>query len=306
MQVSLVSGSIQRNQEALSSAACLASLAVQALIEEAELTPKPALVDGRGSGAHTDLSLPLMRRSARSLRVSFERMARISFQRIPSQTLREELGVLGRSAERSMLWATGGVNSHRGAIWILGLLVSAAAMGSISPKEMAAGAGQLARLPDRFAPKRQSNGWRAYRIYQVAGARGEAQTGFPHAITIGLPVLRRARRQGASETKARLNALLAIMMSLNDTCLLHRGGLAALKTAQAGAAAVCAAGGTTTARGWKLLQQLDRDLIALNASPGGAADVLAATLFLDFMASSPSSRPAVLSPQTVTTMPLDS
>jgi triphosphoribosyl-dephospho-CoA synthase len=295
MQVSFAPDSIQENHKALSHAACLASLAVQALIEEAELTPKPALVDGRGSGAHTDLSLTLMRRSARSLRMSFEKMALISFQRTPNNTLREELGALGRSAERSMLWATGGVNAHRGAIWVLGLLVSAAAMRSISAKAVAAGAGQLARLPDRFAPKRQSNGWRVSRLYQVAGARGEAQTGFPHVTTIGLPMLHRSRRQGASETNARLDALLAIMMSLDDTCLLHRGGLAALKTAQAGAAAVLAARGTTTARGWKRLQQLDRDLIAVNASPGGSADLLAATLFLDFVAHNPSSRPTVLS-----------
>ena len=75
------------------------------------------------------------------------------------------------------------------------------------------------------------------------------------------------------------------MMSLDDTCLLHRGGLAALKTAQNGAAAILTTGGTATVRGWKLLQQLDRDLIALNASPGGSADLLAATLFLDFISS---------------------
>jgi triphosphoribosyl-dephospho-CoA synthase len=87
---------------------------------------------------------------------------------------------------------------------------------------------------------------------------------------------------------ARLDALLEIMKSLNDTCLLHRGGLAALQTAQTGAAAVLAAGGTATARGWKLLRRLDRDLIALNASPGGSADLLAATLFLDFIVNSPS------------------
>ena len=67
------------------------------------------------------------------------------------------------------------------------------------------------------------------------------------------------------------------MASLNDTCLLHRGGLAALNTAQTGAAAVLAAGGTATVQGWDLLQRLDRDLFALNASPGGSADLLAAT-----------------------------
>jgi len=279
---------IQDNDKVQSQAARLASLAVRALLEEVELTPKPALVDERGPGAHTDLSLTLMRRSARLLRPHFEVMALASFQKIPSQTLREELGAIGRAAERSMLSITGGVNTHRGAIWALGLLVSAAAMGSRSPAAIAACAGQLACFPDRNAPNQQSNGSTVSRRYKVSGAYGEARAGFPHAVTIGLPTLYRSRLQGADETQARLDALVAIIMSLNDTCLLHRGGLLALKTAQVGAAAVLAAGGTGTARGWRLLQQLDRDLIALNASPGGSADLLAATLFLDFIANSPS------------------
>src|ERR1700736_3110918 len=92
----------------------LASLAVRALIEEAELTPKPALVDRRGPGAHADLSLQLMRCSARALRPSFELMALASFQQIPSQPLREDLGAIGRLAEQLMLLTTGGANTHRG------------------------------------------------------------------------------------------------------------------------------------------------------------------------------------------------
>ena len=74
------------------------------------------------------------------------------------------------------------------------------------------------------------------------------------------------------------------MARLDDTCLLRRGRLKALNTAQAGAASILEAGGTATLEGWKLLQQLDRDLLALNASPGGSADMLAATLFVDFIA----------------------
>ena len=103
-------------------AARLATLAVGALIEEAELTPKPALVDRRGPGAHTDLSLRLMRCSALALRSGFELMALASFRQIPNQTLREDLGAIGRWAEESMLLTTGGANTHRGAIWTLGLL----------------------------------------------------------------------------------------------------------------------------------------------------------------------------------------
>jgi triphosphoribosyl-dephospho-CoA synthase len=264
----------------------LASLAVRVLIEEAELTPKPALVDERGSGAHTDLSLTLMKSSAHCLRPSFELMALASFRQIPSQALRGELDVIGRWAERSMLLTTGGVNTHRGAIWALGLLVSAAAMGANSPEAVAYRARQLACLSDGSARKQPSNGSRVIQRYQVSGARGEAQAGFPHVITVGLPILHRSRGEGASETQARLHALLAIMAGLDDTCLLHRGGLAALNTAKTGAAAVLGAGGTATIQGWELLQRLDRDLVALNASPGGSADLLAATLFLDFMAAS--------------------
>jgi triphosphoribosyl-dephospho-CoA synthase len=269
-------------------AARLARLAVRALVEEAELTPKPALADGRGPGAHADLCLALMRHSARSLYPHFERIALASVQRLPGLDLREELGAFGRLAERSMLSATAGVNTHRGAIWALGLLVSAAAMmGSPSAAAVANRARRLACLPDRNAPPLESNGLRMVHRYHVSGARGEAQAGFPHVIAIGLPVLNRLRRRGTAETNARLDALLAIMRSLGDTCLLHRGGLAALRTARDGAAAVLAAGGTATAPGRQRLRQLDRDLLALNASPGGSADLFAATLFLDFLANSP-------------------
>jgi triphosphoribosyl-dephospho-CoA synthase len=266
----------------------LASLAVRALIEEVELTPKPALVDQRGAGAHTDLSLMLMKRSAHCLGPSFELMALASFRQIPSRTLREDLGAIGRWAEQSMLLITGGANTHRGAIWTLGLLVSAAAMGANSPDAVACTARQLACLPDWSAPKQQSNGSRVIQRYKVSGARGEAQAGFPHVITIGLPILHRSRQEGSTKTQARLDALLAIMANLDDTCLLHRGGFAALNTAQTGAAAVFAAGGTASVQGRELLERLDRDLLALNASPGGSADLLAATLFLDFLRNSPS------------------
>lgn len=268
-------------------AARLATLALRALVEEAELTPKPALVDGRGPGAHSDLSLTLMKRSAWCLHPHFERIALASFQRLPSLDFREEIGALGRSAEHSMLLATGGVNTHRGAIWALGLFVSAAAMGGVSAAGIAQRARQLACLPDRKAPGLETNGSRMVRRHRVAGARGEAQAGFPHIVGIGLPVLRRSRRSGTAETHARLDALLAIMRSLDDTCLLHRGGFAALETAREGAAAVLAAGGVATETGRQRLRQLDRALVGLNASPGGSADLLAATLFLDFLTDLP-------------------
>lgn len=260
----------------------LADLAVGALIEEAELTPKPALVDGRGSGAHADLSLPAMRRSAMALRPTFRAMALAAKKRPISRVLREELAALGRAGEPAMLAATGGSNAHRGAIWALGLLLAAAAQEhATSPEEIGIRAARIAQFPDRFIPASPSNGQSVTARYGVAGARGEAKQGFPHAIQVALPALRRARANGASETHARLDALMAVMAVMADTCLLHRGGLPALNAAMAGAQKVLDAGGSSTPEGWGSLARLHDTLMSLNASPGGAADMLAAALFLD-------------------------
>jgi triphosphoribosyl-dephospho-CoA synthase len=269
------------------SAAGLAQTAVWALIEEAELTPKPALVDGRGCGVHPDLSLAAMRASARALGPFFHDMAMTSRDRSPTPALRARLAATGRAAELAMSAATGGANAHRGAIWALGLLIAAVAMqGCADPDSVGATAAALARLPDRFAPQRPdcdglSNGGKAAARYGVGGARSEASAGFPHALRICLPALRSARSRGLDEPSARLDALLAVVAVMDDTCLLHRGGVEALSAAKVGAADVLAAGGCASPDGQVALARLDARLNALNASPGGAADMLAAALFID-------------------------
>ena len=266
----------------------LATQAVRALLAEADLTPKPGLVDQRGTGAHTDLSLELMHRSARSLFPAFQTMAEAALGQTASQRLRVQLAAIGRDGERAMLAATGGSNSHKGAIWALGLLVAGTMLcpGHGDPQVIAALAGTLASHPDVLPPQTGANGHRARLQYGVKGAVGEAQDGFPHVVAVGLPALLRARAQGVPEPFARLDALMAIMAALDDTCLLHRGGRPALDTAQRGARQVLEAGGTASGPGMAQLLALDGQLLALNASPGGSADLLAATLFLDSVARS--------------------
>lgn len=266
----------------------LADLAVQALIDEADLSPKPGLVDRRGNGAHDDLHLGLMHASAHALWPAFKAMAEAA-QQIGEvgQPLRETLGQLGRDGEAEMLRVTGGVNTHRGAIWALGLLSAAAALEADAPdaRGVTATAAALARLSDPAAPHNpNSHGARVCRRYGVLGAREQAQQGFPAVIELGLPQLLVSRRGGAGEQNARLDALLAIMSTLPDTCVLHRAGLEGLTRMQAGARAVLAAGGAASLDGRRQLRDLDRDMLILNASPGGAADLLAATLFLDRLA----------------------
>ncbi|CAM4232163.1 triphosphoribosyl-dephospho-CoA synthase [Paenibacillus xylanexedens] len=278
MKLALASSAAQR------CGVLLGELAVQALIDEAELTPKPGLVDLRDNGAHTDLNVELMRRSARALRPAFTAMGEAGWAQAADQSLRERLAAIGRDGEASMLAATGGTNTHRGAVWALGLLTGAAAVSGPGhgAAEIAAVAGALARLPDRHAPQqRASNGQRVQRRYGARGAREEAEAGFPHVVDIGLPALRAARSAGRTETQARLDALLAIMASLEDTCLLHRGGHDALAAARSGAATVLSRGGSGTAEGMAALEQLGSRLVGIGASPGGSADLLAAVLFLD-------------------------
>ncbi len=165
----------------------LAGRAVDALIAEAMLTPKPALVDQRGPGAHQDLDLGRLLRSARALHAPFYAMARCAEGGAVDVPLRERLGALGRDGERRMLLATGGSNAHRGAIWILGLLVAARSVAGAQRclAEVAAVAARLARLPDRHAPDLPSNGSRVCARFGVPGARGEAAAGFPHVLRVG-------------------------------------------------------------------------------------------------------------------------
>lgn len=265
----------------------LADLVVSALIAEASLTPKPGLVDLRGRGAHHDLDWMLMCHSAWALHPTFHAMAECGERIADQQTLRERIGQIGRDGEAAMMEATCGINTHRGAIWALGLLVTAAAQmpSTATPAAVATRAGEIARRRDPFAPPVTGNkGEQACRKYGVGGARSQARSNFPHVIDVALPCLAWSRRLGNDENSARLNCLLAIIATLDDTCILSRGGADALRSIQAGAHRVLAAGGVSGKEGKFALQELEREMIEKNVSPGGAADLLAAALFLDQLA----------------------
>ena len=267
---------------ALARSEWLSILAWQSLIAEAELTPKPGLVDGRGSGSHSDLSLDLMRRSADAIAPYFTRMALASAESQMDTSLRAAIASIGREAEAAMLRATAGSNAHKGAIWILGLLLCAASLSEDSRPELVAdAAGYLARLPDRARPQVVSHGDVVRERYGTAGARGEAYVNFPHVVKIGLPALKAARTSGRTERDSRLTALLAIMSQLDDTCVLYRGGSEANRIVHEGAARVIEVGGPGSPKGNSALIALGQELVSLRISPGGSADLLAATLFLD-------------------------
>jgi triphosphoribosyl-dephospho-CoA synthase len=233
------------------------------------------------------MNIALLQRSAFALGEMFFAIAYCSVGAQMDITLREHLSDFGRQGEARMLRVTGGVNTHRGAIWTLGLLCAGAALHgseSAGPQTVCRQAAVLARLKDKHVSSSITHGEIVFGRYGARGARGEAEDGFPHILGAALPMLCRSRRAGATETQARLNALLAIMAELDDTCLLWRGGPAALEVTKVGARRILEFGGTATIEGREALRILSNDLQHLGVSPGGSADLLAAALFLERIA----------------------
>ncbi|WP_327344795.1 triphosphoribosyl-dephospho-CoA synthase [Streptomyces europaeiscabiei] len=258
----------------------LARAAVAALTRQLELTPKPGLPDPRDLGARvTRQDHRALRWSAKSLVPGLAAMAACARRNgAATPELRAELGAIGRCTEHSMQLAGGG---HRGATWVLGLLVAAAAMEpGARGRELAATAKKIAAHPDRRAPRRPSRGSSVSAKYGAAGARGEARAGFPH-VRRALDVLAKARTAGTPEPDARLDALLTVMSTLQDTELLYTAGPHGLRHVQAGARGVIEAGGTTTDAGREALTAFDTDLQGRGWSPRGSGSLLAGALFVD-------------------------
>ncbi|MFF4030631.1 triphosphoribosyl-dephospho-CoA synthase [Streptomyces sviceus] len=267
----------------------LALAAVDALTGQLALVPKPGLPDPRDLGARaTRKDHCSLRWSAKALAPGLAAMAAAARRTgEPSPQLRAELGAIGRCTEHSVGLAGGG---HRGALWALGLLVAAAALDPAARSEdVTATAKKIAAHRDRRAPRRPSRGSSVSAKYGAAGARGEARAGFPH-VRRALAALAASRTAGAAEAEARLDALLTVMSTLQDTELLYTAGPLGLRHVQAGARGVLEAGGTATDAGREALLALDADLHARAWSPRGSAGLLAGALFVDALATSVSSR----------------
>ena len=255
-------------------AAYIASLAYQALVQEVRTTPKPGLVDMAGNGSHRDMDLALFLKSANALRSYFYTAA----QGPDFDTLR----LAGIEAEKAMLAATAGVNTHKGAIFTMGLLCAAAGQAKDILVECAAMTkGLVEKDLGGITPESATTvGARLYAQYRITGIRGQAEKGFPAVRDVGLPVLRQGLSQGLSLNDAGCCALLHILCNLDDTNLVARSDLATARKVTGQVAALLADNPFPTR---ETLEKLDRQFVAQNLSPGGSADLLAATYFLHFM-----------------------
>lgn len=262
-----------------------------ALNEEVTTTPKPGLVDRNNRGAHTDMGIKHFFASANALRPYFCRFAETGFltrDDSPQETF-DRIRPIGLEAEQAMLRATHGVNTHKGAIFSLGLLCAAA--GRLSPEnwtperllsECAAMAKGIAAkdFGDVTPENARTAGEKIYAAYGITGVRGQAEAGFPAVSEVGLPVLRQGLSKGLSLNDAGCITLLHLLAATDDTNLIHRSDRQTQQSVQHNIAALLQ---SDPFPALSVIEDLDRDFIRRNLSPGGSADLLAMTYFLYFL-----------------------
>jgi triphosphoribosyl-dephospho-CoA synthase len=261
----------------------IAGFAQEALLEEVYLTPKPGLVDLENNGSHHDLTLELMELSALILRSTFREMAVAATNKQPSQALREQLAAIGRLGEQQMLQATNNVNTHKGAIWCIGLLTAATSIlvssgRNFEREDLLKTACLIARFEDRFQPQKLTNGMRVSEKYAVISAREEAQLGFPTLAKTALPAW--DKYNNVPEEIRKLNVLLSLIAVVDDTCILHRSDMEVLKSIQQKAKEIIDNNGMGQAGNHTLYYALNSLTNYKWVSPGGSADLLAATIFV--------------------------
>ncbi len=271
----------------MKSAQQLGLAAVRALYAEVALEPKPGLVSFRDCGSHADMDAGTFMRSLFALRGYFPRMVWAGHAGAPFAVLES----LGKSAEARMLMATRGINTHRGAIFGLGLLCASAgqlqAKGlSSTPKNLRAALlsswgdalAQRAKLARLAVPA--SNGQLAARRFGLRSAGDEAALAFPVLFDVTLPALKTALQSGAGDRAARVQALFATMAELDDTNCAHRGGLDGLRFVQASASEFLQAGGVLQTGWLQHARAIHAAFVARRLSPGGSADVLASACWV--------------------------
>lgn len=244
----------------------MAHLATEALERELSLTPKPGLVDRTDNGAHTDMDFALMMRSIDALTPGLAAMANAA--NVADAVAR------GQEAEKAMFEATGGVNTHKGAIFCIGITLLSAMQLYRHGEEISVSAlsATISRLAAEIADApTQSHGSEARRRYKVGGALGNAYDGYRRLFESWLPYYKKHRDDRDAEYKT----LLTIMTEIDDTNVLHRAGEEGAKWLKEQSADLLADFSIDR------LQAFNTECTTRNISPGGAADMLSLTILID-------------------------
>ena len=271
-----------------------ARLAVQALLYEVAATPKPGLVDRENSGSHKDMDFFTFQASAAALYPYFAQCVQIGRTTEDPREAFRRLRLPGKLAEGKMLHATAGVNTHKGAIFSMGILCGA--LGRLErqrwgdPKAVLAECAAMTKglvsldYVNLTPEAAKTAGQRLYLQYGITGVRGQAEGGFPAVRNVGLPKLEAALAAGKSINEAGCAALLAMLASTVDTNMIHRGGYELAKETSRKLKALLEKEPFPSC---ETLEALDAEFIEKNLSPGGTADLLALVYLLHFLKEEP-------------------
>ena len=267
----------------------IAHLATQALQAELDTTPKPGLVDKDNNGAHRDMDYALMQRSINTLHPYFVKLAQLGCaDALPTHTSIRDIGI---EAEKAMLSATNGVNTHKGALFSMGLAVVAAAH---EERKIAANEEQILKernggedvlvslqttikaLAASFPDTSGTHGSKAKLLSKgttaIKGALDNAREGYEMLFAEWLPFYIERRKEHDAYTLHK--TLLRIMCDLDDTNVIYRTNLATAEEVKQEARALLDSFSKAA------LKDMDRRYTARNISPGGAADMLSLTIFI--------------------------
>ena len=275
------------------------------LLEEVRTTPKPGLVDLKDSGAHCDMCYETFVASTDAVAPFIVQMARTGFSLgqgdcpAPLEDLFPAIRPIGVKAEEAMFAATGGVNTHKGMIFSLGII--AAAIGYFcapgipawdfpildDQKGLLSLCGQAVKphlsrdFDEMKARPPKTHGEKLFARYGIRGIRGEAMDGFPALADHALPAMKKARSSQPDENAANLYVLLNLMSSVDDTNILTRSDPETLAQVKEISSRFLARHKLIGPEALKELEQMNQDFISQNISPGGCADLLAITLFFE-------------------------
>lgn len=274
----------------------IASLAVQAMLYEASCNPSPGLVSRASSGAHQDMDFFTFLDSATTLINPLIHCAEAGFTSSTPKEIFNQIRQIGQLGEQQMFHKTSGVNTHKGMFFLLGVCCAAggkalyrgAHFSSLQSiiKDMTLGLVER-ELGSRYMEFKNADefslthGERLFLHHKVEGIRGEIQRGLPTVFDFSLGFYK--ENQDLSKNRRLVQTLIAIMQYCEDSTILYRHSIETLKEVQERAKRIVSIGGVKTPEGIKAIEEMDEDFSKRKISPGGSADLLGVTVFLDLL-----------------------
>ena len=276
----------------------LAELATRSILLEVSSHPKPGLVTPLSCGAHDDMDYTSFILSSSVLSQGFNEVASYGYGYKGSlDTLLDPIRSIGVETEKRMFEVTDGVNTQKGLIFLFFMMLGAS--GYLLRRNMLTSGmditsaaakvtkgiveRELAPLVSHPPDRPLTKGEMLYVHYGISGIRGEVEGGLPSVHDHGLPALRSALRHNCTINDAAIHALIALIANVGDTNIMSRKGIEMHRDMQMRARHVLDRGAMCSPYGKKMVSELGDAFIEHNISPGGAADLLSATLFLHFV-----------------------